>query len=255
MLKSLLLVFLFISLSANENSWYSKIDTRIEAGILLLDTGGDISNTTSISSFRDDLGYMKLKSSYLGVEILVNYDYMPNLHIDYFNLSDNKDEKLTKTIKIADGTFETNSSVSTDMKYEVYNAILYQDFKIKGKVFSIFSKNYYTGDIEFDAGINTKKIHWKFNIQDSWIRVDKLIFLPYLGFKYYLYNLIVYGEVSALAFNRAESTAYQAGIEYNVVDRLYLVGGYFYEDFEVLEKKDTVNFNSSGYKLSFKYSF
>ncbi|MEA1983976.1 MAG: hypothetical protein U9N39_10565, partial [Campylobacterota bacterium] len=59
----------------------------------------------------------------------------------------------------------------------------------------------------------------------------------------------------ALSFIEAKSTNYQLGASYRVVGGLSLSAAYLHEEFEAVEKSDTVSFSTSGYKLSFMYAF
>ncbi len=239
----------------------SKIDTKIEAGIYMPTLNGSINNHQSSSDISKDYGFTNTTASYLSLLLLLDYPYIPNLSIDYFYMQENEDTVLNKTVAVADGTF--SSSISSKIDYNVLNAVFFQDFKKKGSFFSLFGKRYYTGDLEFDVGINTKYISWKFEIQDktnlnqspSWIYVNEFIALPYLGFKYYLYNLSIYSNISALSLMDAKSMNYQIALSYRVINGLYLNGAYIHEEFKAIEKSDTVEFNTSGYKFSFIYAF
>ena len=256
-LRFLLPFFILFPLFASEDSWQSKI----EVGMYLPSTKGTITNTQSSSDFEKDFGYEKLKASYFSLGFVFNYDYVPNIEINYFRMKDNQNTDLNRTLVIADGEFD--SSASTIINYNVLNVVVYQDFKKKGSYIPIFGKYYFSGDIELDIGVNVKMINWKFDIEDevsltqtpSWIRVDEFIPLPYLGVKYYLYDFVAYANISALSFREAKSISYQLGADYCVIDTLYLSVAYLSEQLESVEKKDTIEFDSSGYKLSFKYVF
>ena len=181
--------------------------------------------------------------------------------IDVFNMKEKADTKLTSTTQVAEGTF--NSNVSSVMEYSALNTIIYQDMKLKGDVFSIGQTRLYTGDIEFDMGINVKMIQWNFEVQDatntalspSWVKVNQFIALPYLGMKYYLYGFVAYANVSTLSLSETDSTSVQAGMDFPITGGLYLSVGYVYEQFKAVEKLDTVDFQTSGYKISAKYAF
>jgi len=261
LLRLLLPFFLLFPLFANEDSWYLKIDTEIEAGMYLPIPNGTISNSQASSSFYTDYGYKDLRASWFAISYLLHDDYIPNIHISYFRMSDNTNKDLNRTVVVADGEF--SSSVATIISYNVLNIIIYQDFKKKGKYLPIFGKQYYSGDIEFDVGLNTKMINWRFDIENksnltqtpSWIKVDEFIPLPFIGMRYYLYDFNMYANISALAFSKAKSTSYQLGAYYRVVNSLYLNVGYLYEEFKAVEKLDTINFETRGYKLGFKYIF
>ncbi len=260
-LRLLLPLFMLIPLYAYENDNPSKVRLKMEAGIYLPKVGGSITNTKGRSEFEDDFNYKNLNASYFGITLLLDYDYTPNMEINYFNADENADATLSKNVYIADGMF--NASVSTLTKYTVFNAVFYQDFKIKGRYIHVFGKSLYSGDFEFDIGLDSKIIDYYFEVQDktdlnkptSWIKVDKFISLPYLGFKYYLYDFTLNTSASVISYNRAESLNYKIDADYRVVGGLYLTLGYLYEQFKVLEKEDTVKFKTTGYKLSFKYQF
>ena len=260
-LRFLLPFLIFVSVNAADRFLPSKVDINIEVGMYLPTSGGIVSNAESKADFENDFGYTDLRASHFSLIFLLDYDYTPNIDISYFNMKDNVDNVIDRTVRIADGDF--NSSVSTTLDYNVLNILFYQDFKQKGKYLPIFGKMYYSGDFEFDVGINARIIDWKFNIQDavdrtkspSWITVNENIPLPYLGFKYYLYDLTVHADISALAISKAKSTSYNVSFDYVVIDTLYLSVGYLYEQFKAVEKLDTVEFETSGYKFAFKYAF
>jgi len=259
--KMLLPFLLFFTLYANEKPWYEAVDVKIEVGIYMPTYGGNVLNVHGKTTFDDDLNYSNTPASYFSLFIRHDRPYTPNIIINYFNMKDNQNSDLNRTIYLADTSF--GSSVSTVIKSSVLNVVLYQDLMLKGKYLKLFGKNYYTGDLEFDVGLDTKVVTWDFSIQDlsdltkeaSWIKVEEFIPLPYLGINYYLYNLSAYANISALSFVDAKATSYQAGVDYRVVDGLYLSVGYLYEEFEAVEDLDTITFHTSGYKFSFKYAF
>lgn len=261
--RLLLPLFIAVSLFGADDAWYSKIGTKLEVGLYLPTSSGTISNLTSKSNFQDDFGYSDAKATYAALSLTHDYNYIPNLRLSYFNMQDNKSVTLSKIVKVADGTFDANSSVASVIDYQVFSAILYQDLKLKGKMFSLFGKPFYSGDLEFDLGLNAKITRWNYQVQDltnlsktpSWIRVSEFIPLPYIGMRYYLYDLVLSADASALAFSRAQSATYQASVDYRAVKGLHLSAGYIYEEFKVLEKEDTVDFKTAGYKFSFKYTF
>jgi len=257
LLRFVLFTLLLIPLSAND-----KLSFTLEAGLFVPKIQGTIKNSVANSDFKDDFEYTKTNASYFSMLMELDYHYAPNIYVNYFSLSDNMDTALNKNVHVADGDF--NSLVSSSIKYQVLNTILYQDFKMKGKMYTLFGKHLYSGDLEYDIGLNIKSIDWKFNVQDttsgsptspSWIRVKEFIPLPYIGFKYYLYNLMLYANVSALAISKASSTNFSLGVDYRMVKGSYISAGYIYENFNTVEKLDTVKFVTSGYKFSFKYKF
>ncbi len=259
--RSIFSLFLILPLSLNAGSLFEKIDSKIEVGLFIPTFNGTISNTKSSSDFQEDYGYSDAKASLFSLEINHSYDYIPNLYLSYFNMKDNRDTMLSESKEIADEDF--NSSVSTTIDYTLLNVILFQDFKKRGQRVSFLNSSFYTGDIEFDIGINAKVIDWNYEIIDktdltrtpSWISANIIIPLPYIGVKYYLYDLITYANISALSFSTAKSTSYQYGFDYRIIDSLFLSAGYMYEKFKAVEDSDTINFTSEGYKFSFKYAF
>ena len=260
-LRMLLPFFMVVSLFAKGDTWQSNMDIKIEAGLFLSNLSGDISNTSSTTNFENDLNFDKSSASYFSLEYRLDYDYVPNFYISYYNMKDNTDSTLLNTKTIADEDY--TSSVSSIVEYDSLSAIIYQDFLVKGKAISFLENKFYPGDIEFDIGINVKMLTWQYNIQDktnltiskSWITVNEFIPLPYFGFKYYRYNIILHGDISTLSFNRAKATSAQIALDYRLVSGLYLSCGYLYEKFDVVEDNDTVIFNASGIKFSFKYKF
>jgi len=249
-------------LFANEDFLSDKVITKVEAGLFLPKISGSVLNVSGEGEFEKDFKYKDSSATYLSVSILLDYDYIPNIDISYFNMKDNKSTTLDRNLTVADGDF--NSSVATVFDYQVATATLFQDFKIKGDYIPFFGYGIYSGDLEFDMGLSTKLVLWNFEVKDltlpathpsSWINVKQLITLPYLGVKYYLYDFLLHADVNALSFSRAKSVSYEAGIDYRVVSGLYLSGSYMFEEFKADEKGDTVTFGTSGYKLSFKYAF
>ena len=240
---------------------FAEVTLKVEAGIYLPTIEGSVTNTVSTSTFEGDFGYSESSATYLGAALLLDYDYVPNLEFGYFNMQDNKNATLTRNVEVADGNFSSN--VSTVIDYQVFNFLLYQDFKIKGEQWDVFGQDMYFGDLEFDVGLNSKVYMWGYEVQDmtdltkssSWINVQAFIPLPYIGLKYYFYDLTLYSNVSALAFSSNKSTSYQIGADYNVVAGLDLSVAYMYDEFNAVERADTVEFSTSGYKFGFKYSF
>ena len=261
MLKVFLLLIFSLSLVAKSNQWYSKVDAKIEAGIYFPLLYGNIENIKGISDLSKDFGYNKARASFFSLEFQHDYNYLPNLYLSYFNMQDSKSITLTKTVKIADKEF--NSDVFTTIDYQLFDATFYKDLHQNGYYFTLFGRRYFTGDLEFDVGLSIKLFRWHYEVRDltdlsrrtAWINVDEFIPLPYIGMKYFLYDLLIYTNANALAFSRAKSNAYQAGIDYKVVGNLHLDASYIYEEFKVVEKEDTVEFKTTGYKFSFKYLF
>jgi len=265
-LKLFLIVVSVVSLSAKESSWYDNIEVKVEAGMHLADFGGTHSNSaTGYTDYVDDFGYSDAASSYFGLEFDFNYDYIPDIDINYFNVKQTQNATLdaNKTVEVA-AKYEFTNAISSKIDYEVLNVIFHKEMKRKGKRVSFLRWRPYLGDIAFAVGLNVKIVRWHFRITDDpsptqpvykFVNVDEYIPLPYIKFKYFLYNLTVFGNVSALSLVDAKSTNYEVGIEYRVMKDLYLVGSYMYEDFKAVEKKDTIDFKTTGNKFSFKYVF
>jgi len=259
MLLRLLLLFILIaplSIQAKSN-----IDIKTEVGIFLPELKGTIKNTKGSSDFQEDYKYSTSQASSFSLDINFHKTYIPNFYISYLNLSTNMDSTLNKSVTVADADF--NSSVSTYIDYSIINAIAYKDFVKKGSVKKIFGYNFYTGDLELDLGLNMKLINWSFKIQDkvdltkqpSWIDAGLLVPTPYIGMKYYFYNIILYSNMSALSFGDAKLFSYHTGIDYRIIKTIYFSSSYYYESFEAIEKNDTIKFITAGYKFSFIYKF
>lgn len=225
------------------------------------DFGGDIENATpSSTDFQDDLGYRDTHSSFFALRLKNDIDYIPDLDITYMNVEQNRNAILDDTRVIAAGE-DYNGSIRSKISYSVLNAVIKSSFKHKGSMKKIFFWNLYTGDIEYNIGINAKLINYRFDIEKNtgeepnFITVESAVVLPYLGARYYWYDLVLYGHISALSFSDAKATSYEFGLDYQVFDGFYVSASYMYEDFEATEKLDTVHFQSYGNKLSVKYNF
>ena len=263
LVRLLLLLSTALLLQAKERSWYSHFTLEFEAGYQFAEFAGDISNGHSSASFRDDFSYDNTAFSYFSLDFRNDFAYAPNIKLSYFNNEEITNSTLTKSIKIADGSFDANSSVRTEVNYQVLNALVYETFKAKGRRFRFLKWRVYSGDIDFSVGLNTKLVAWDFLIFDAkaqepsyhWIRSDEIIFMPYIGFRYYLYRLRLFGNVSALSLSEAKSSYYEAGLDFRVIGSLYISASYLYEDFKVTELKDNIEFSTLGYKFGFKYRF
>ena len=266
MLKKQLIVLILIikSLSA---SWYDNFHPSIVAGMHLSNFEGNIVNINSKTDFKDDLKYLDTSSSYFAIGIKTDYKYIPHFYINYFSDTQTKDTIFSAKKYIANAIFDTNSTVSSIIDYQVINFILYKDFKIKGDRVRFLRWKFYPGDMEFDIGTNIKIVRWKIQLTKEpnskiypyWIEANEDILLPYIGFKYFYYNSRIYGNISALSVNEAKSLNYEIGFEYKLVKGLYISVSYLYEGFKVTEElddhKDTISFKTVGNKFSFKYFF
>ncbi len=256
-----LLVFLTLSLSAEETSWYDKIETKIEAGLSVVDLDGTMVNPTSYTYFVDDFDYVNSTYSYFRTDFKFDYDYMPNLDLSYSNMRQFHRVRVDRPFEVAKVVFDT--TVNTKIDHTVFNAVIYKTLKQKGKMVPFLRWKFYTGDIEYGIGINVKHVLFRFQVRDSlsegtpytYVQVRDFIPLPHFRFKYYRYNWIVYGDVSALSVAQAKAMSYQIGVDYQIINNLYLSTSYIYEDFSAIEKRDEIKFSSAGNKFSFKYVF
>lgn len=255
LLKLLLPLLITFPLYSND-SWSLKIGANVQT--LAID--GAISNRVESADIRDDFGYDRTTSSNFSAELMNKRLYIPNVKLNYYNIQDNVDTTLSKSIQIAGQSY--SSSISSSFRSQVLSAVLYKDLKVKGRYFKFFKKHIYTGDIHFDVGVDFKEVDWQVNVSSatdssvsSWIKVHEAIILPYFSTKYYFYNLTLYANVSALSLDRAQSYSYRYGAEYLVADKIYLTFGNTYEHFRVVEKLDTIEFTTSGYTAGFKYLF
>ncbi len=238
-----------------------SIDIKPEVGIFLPEIKGNIQNTQGKSDFQNDYNYEKSKASFFSLDIDIHTNYIPNFYISYLNLKTNTNNDLNQSVRVADGDF--NSSISTYVDYSIVNLLIYQDFMKKGTFKTIFGYSFYTGDLELDIGLNIKVVKWKFEVKDkidltkssSWIDAGLIVPIPHLGIRYYFYNLSLYTNISALSLSEAKLLSYKMGADYRIVDSVYLSATYLYESFEAIEKNDTINFTTAGYKFSFKYKF
>ena len=261
-----LILFIFISTSlwANDSSWYNnnKLETKIEAGIYSANFEGTHSIVPNITTdFKSDFEYRDTSSSYLGFEFRTKYDYIPNFEINYLSTTQARDTVLDKNVEIVG--FDFNGTVTTQIEFEVINAVISYEFKKKGKIVPFLWWKVFTGDTEYSLGVNVKSVAWNFQIIDrddptssyKYISVNSLLPVPYFGFRYFYYSLIAYANTSAIALSDAKTFDYKFGLEYKVINNFSLNIGYVYEGFEAVEKQDTIKFNSSGTKLSVKYIF
>ncbi len=258
LVRFLSLFFIILPLYLNAESVFSA---KMEVGLFLPEIKGTIENTQGTSDFEDDYKYETSEVSFFSLDIDIHKDYIPSISISYLNMTTNMNSDLNKSVTVADGNF--SSAISTRIDYSMINAIIYKDFVKKGTIFTIFGKPFYTGDLELDIGVNVKIVKWNFEIEDkidltkpiSWINAGLIVPLPHLALRYYVYDFSFYSEVSALSMSDAKLMSYQMGIDYRIVNSIYLNGSYLYEHFEAVEENDTIGFTTAGYKFSFKYIF
>lgn len=263
MLKRLLLFLIMsISIHAEDISWYDKIHPEVETGMDMSTFDGTHSAVSNVkTSFKEDFGYLETSSSYFALNVDFDYDYIPNIYINYFNLEQTRDAELSEPLEIVN--FDFDGLITTKIQYQVLNVILNYKIKKKGGRVKFFYWKFYPGDIRYSVGLNIKKIDWYFqiiqrkdtNAEFKYIRVQTNIPSPYIGVKYYYYNFLVHGDISAISFNEAKTINYQFGIDYKVIKDLYIGVSYTYDDFQATEKEDMLYFRKIGKKFSFKYLF
>jgi len=263
----LFILFIFFVNFVYAKSWSNNVHPSIEAGVHFATFQGLITNINSKTNIENDLLYDDSFSSYFVFGLKSDYKYIPHFYVSYFSETQSQDAVAKKDIYIANAVFNTDSTISSTIDYQVTNVVLYKDIKIKGDRFDFLRWRFYPGDIEFDLGMSAKIVHWKIQLTQDvnngvypyWINVDETIFLPYFGFKYYFYNLRTYGNISALSLNEAQSLNYEIGLEYRLIKNLYFSISYLYEGFEAVEEennhRDTVSFKTVGNKFSVKYFF
>lgn len=244
-----------------QDSWYEKFHPSFEAGLFMNDFDGDISNATpSEVKFRDELNYDNTNSSFFALRLSNDYNYVPDIDISYMNVQQNKNSELNTTRVITQGG-DYNGTIRTKIDYSVLNVVLKSSFKYKGSMAKFWMWDFYTGDIEYNLGLNTKLISYRFDIEHadgslpSFISVDSVLVLPYVGVKYYWYDFVAYAHGSALSFSEAKAINYEYGLDYRLIKGMYISASYMYEEFEATEKQDTVYFQSYGPKFSIKYHF
>ena len=261
-MKKIFLLLLFCSqLSAFDWS------LSTEASLFLADFDGSIKNYKSDVNYRAEsngtsgLNYNKSALSYFESELRTTKWYIPTVSISYMSIVETQNSDLNETHLIS---VDFNSSVTTKTSYEVINFKMFKSFFKKGDRFKVGGKKFYPGDLELDLGFNVKRMVYRFELVDkslgdsaqlNYIDVKQFIALPYVGVRYYFYNLILYANVSALGLSRVQASNYIYGAEYRVYKKIYMGIAYMDESFKAVEKEDTVTFSSTGTKLSVKYIF
>ena len=134
------MVWLLLSVAAlyGSSEEETKVTAKFEVGIYVPTISGTITNSVSPSNFKDDFGYKDSASSYLAMELLLNYDYAPNLYVGYFNMQERQDTTLTSSVRVAEGDF--NGSVSSSVDYEVLNVFSIRTLKPKVDFFLSWEK-------------------------------------------------------------------------------------------------------------------
>lgn len=234
---------------------------NIEVGAFQPTFDGTIENPDSLTDYSKDLNYEATLISYFGFEADFDSWYLPTFKINYFNMSDSYNANLTGTKQFVG--YDYNGSVTTWTDYSVINVILSKDFHRPGTYFNAFGRQLYTGDLYFDIGVNLKNIDYRFEVrqngitdpENDFISVKSNILMPYIGLKYRIGYLTIYGDVSTLALGDVKANSFKGALEYRIYKNIAINGGYMYEDFEATEKLDKVNFKAGGGFGSIKLYF
>lgn len=259
--KVLLVSFLFVFSSAD--SWYDNFLVEAEAGIIMNEIDGDIANPDSTLDFAEDIAYSDTYSSFFGLKIENNYEYIPNISINVIDMKEDQDSVLSSKKVIAE-YWDYNGSITSQMRYSVANIMLHNTYKLKGSMQKFLRWNYYSGDVVFNLGINVKYIDYSYRMKNNdtlipepyaFVNVNTFVAQPYIKMTYYWYNFALYASGSALSVSDTKARNYQFGIEYRLYKDLFLSAGYLYEDLQATEKSDRVDFKTYGNKFTFKYIF
>ncbi len=249
--------FTIIGVYAFEN-W----DIGIGADLYMPKPSGSIENVASGKTNFSELGYTKsTPTSILHLNIRNRFDYIPDLKVSYFHLKDTHGSDLNKTVQIAGEDY--NASVQSDIDYSMLSAVFYKSFVLKGEYFSFFSNSIYSGDLEFQLGIDTRVLQWQYTIQDktdlkrspSWIQAQTVVPLVYFGANYYFYNLVLEAQTSTLAISESKIIEYNIGLKYRFGDSLYLQAGYLYSNIQFVHNEDEIDYTAKGARGGFEYFF
>ena len=223
---------------------------------------GTISNVASGDTTFEELGYTEdTATSLLYIDVSNHYKYLPNLKISYFHLKDTQNADLNKTIQVAGEDY--NATVQSDVDYSTWSVLLYKGFVVKGDYFSLFSHKIYSGDLEFQLGVDSRFLQWKYTIKDrtnltrspSWIEAKTVVPLVYLGMNYYFYNLGLEAKTSNLAISRSKIIEYDIGAKYRFSGSFYLKAGYLYSNIQFVHNDDEVDYTTQGARVGFEYFF
>lgn len=222
----------------------------IEAGIWNTSLDGNIKNTATSTSFKDDLGFSEAKNiTSFGIDLKNDYSWLPNIYVNYFTLNSSADGNIPTAKQINSVAPNYSGSVSSTIKYSELNTILYGYLQQ-----SIF---------EFDLGINLKKISYTQTIKENTLTnpdndtikgPDSIIPLPYVGFKIDLYpiNTVLKAETSVIALGDDEAKDYTYSLNYRIMKNMYISYGYRYNSWKTTNKDTTKN---EKYDMSLKGNY
>jgi outer membrane protein len=203
----------------------------IEGGIWNASLNGKIKNTLSTTDLKDDLGYKDAKNiTTMGLDIKNNYDWIPNIYINYLHFKETADGNLEneKVIGLEAKNIESSkrflNSVSTSTDYSELNAIFYGYLQ--------------QGIFEFDLGLNFKSISYEQTIKENNTSIqqdeitikgpDKLFVLPYIGLSINLDSIdtVLKAETSILSFADDDAHDYRYSLNYRIMRHMYISYGY-----------------------------
>jgi outer membrane protein len=211
-------------------------NVALEVGIWDTKLSGSIANTVTTTKFKQDLGYSENKNiSFFGMDLKNDTQWMPNIYVNYFNLSNSADGILNEAKQIDASYKNFSGSVSSTTDYSELNTILYGFLQ--------------QGSFEFDLGLNLKKINYVQTIKEngddkdsvSIIGPTEIIPLPYIAFKIDLdfINTVLKAEASILSFGDDEAKDYKYSINYRVMRNMYISYGYRYSSWKSTSVKNT----------------
>ena len=241
---------------------FEKWHFNLGAELYMPKPSGTFSNVASGETTFGELGFSK--STYASIfhfDIQNDYDYIPNIKLSYFNFIDTQHADLNKTIQVAREDF--TGQLQSQIDYSVTSFLLYKGILLQGSYVSIFSFTFYTGDLEFQLGIDTKLLQWKYSIFDrgdlsrspAWVQAQAVVPQVYFSANYYFYNLVLEAQTSNLAISDSKIIEYSLDAKYLFGDALYLKVGYLYSNIQVVHNNDEIDYKATGMKVGFEYLF
>ena len=214
--KSIFFIFLLnINLLASYNNSEDTLgNITLSVDIWHSNIEGEIKNNKPSSlSFKDDLGFSQKDITTFGLELKNNITWLPNVNIDYFNLSSTTNAILNGT-KYVNGTPYTNK-VSSKINYSQINTTFYGYL--------------YQGPFEFNIGAKIKKINYVQSIEDTKVKgPNSIVLMPHLSMKIHIneINTLLEGQISMLSFGDIETKDYSYSISYRFMRNAYISYGY-----------------------------
>ena len=250
-------LFLISSLQASyENDDDSLGNIALQVGIWNLTTNGLITNESANGNtdYKKDLGYKEDKVvNTFSVDLKNDTSWLPNVNLSYFRLNNSATNTIngTRTIDVVN---DMNGSLSSNLLYQEVNMIFYGFL--------------YQGPIEFDFGLNIKKIDFSQKIRENSgfkrnLEIkgpDSILVLPYMALKFNIdfINTVLMAQTSILSFGDNEAKDYMYSINYRVMKNIYLSYGYKYNSFKTTNSKNTneiYDINIKGNYISCKVLF